>query len=238
MKFIVPAILPSSYHDLKEKLVFLDHIPPRRVQIDIVDGEFAWPPSWPYLAGTELHTLVAQGESLPHLDRIEYEADLMCKDPEAIATDLVNFGVTRLTLHVEGMGDIKTMLDRMRRTYSAEANFSLYLFSMGLAINVDTDASVLDPFVDELEYVQFMGIDKIGVQGQPFNPKVIEKVRDFRRKHPKIIIQIDGGVSLENARELVAAGASRFIVGSALLNSVDVVNTFKTLEALQNPYGD
>lgn len=237
MKFIVPAILPSSYHELEERLTLLDHIPPRRVQIDIVDGTFATPPTWPYLSGTDLHDKVTNGETLPNLDRVEYEADLMCNDPEGIAVDLLNFGVTRLTVHAECAPNIGELIARMRKNYSAEANFALNLMSIGLAINVSTDSAVLEPLLDELEYVQFMGVDRIGRQGEAFNPAVIEKVRAFRRRHPSTIIQVDGGVSLENGKQLIAAGASRLVVGSALMQASDLIGTFKAFEALQNPYG-
>jgi ribulose-phosphate 3-epimerase len=236
MNLVVPAVIPTSYHDLLEKLTFFDQIPSHRVQIDMVDGVFAFPPSWPYTAGTDLHDRVATGTLLPRLDRVKYEADLLCKDPESIATDLLNLGIARLTVHAECTDDIVGLIARMRRLVGAEADFVAALVSIGLSINIDTDIAVLVGLAGQVEYVQFMGIDVMGKQGQPFNPKVIEKVKAFHAKCPGMIIQVDGGVSLENAKELVQAGASRLIIGSAILHATNLASTVTALEDLKNPY--
>ena len=237
MRLVVPAILPTSHKDLLEKLTYFEQIPAGRIQIDVVDGTFAFPPSWPYTAGDELHTRVAQGELLPRLDHVKYEADLMCTDPEAIATDLINYGVQRLTVHAECTKDVGALIASMRRKTGAEANFIEMLVSVGLSIGMETDISVLVEHASEVEYVQFMSIDSIGKQGEAFDPKVIDKIKAFHAACPDVIIQVDGGISLENARELVAAGASRLNIGSALLNAPDLHKTVAALEAIKSPFG-
>ena len=237
MNLVVPAVIPTSYQDLLDKLAIFDQIPSHRVQIDMVDGVFATPTSWPYTAGTDLHDRVAGGALLPRLDRVKYEVDLFCKDPEAIAADLLNLGIARITVHAECTDDIVGLIARMRRRVGAEANFIAALVSIGLSINVDTDIAVLVGLAGQVEYVQFMGIDTIGQQGQPFNPKVVEKVRAFHAECPGVIIQVDGGISLDNAKELVAAGASRLVIGSAILHAKDLQATVATFEALKKPYG-
>lgn len=216
-----------------EKLTYFEQIPARRVQIDLVDGEFAAPASWPFNAGSDLHDRVHQGTFLPRLERVKYEADLMCKDPEKIVADLINFGIVRLTIHAECTDDISGLIARLRHKVGGEANFIAALISIGLSINIDTDVDVLLKHADEVEYVQLMGIKDIGQQGQPFDPRVIEKVRTYRRAHPEAYIQVDGGVSLENAKELVDAGVSRVVVGSAILQAADVAAAAASFEALR-----
>jgi ribulose-phosphate 3-epimerase len=237
MRLVVPAILPTSHRDLLEKLTYFEQIPAGRIQIDMVDGVFATPPSWPYLAGSDLHDRVQRGEMLPRLDHVKYEADLMCVDPVAIATDLINFGVQRLTVHAESTKDVGALIADMRKKTGAEANFIEMLVSVGLSIGMETDISVLVEHASEVEYVQFMAIDTIGRQGEPFNPKVIEKVKAFHLQCPEVIIQVDGGISLENAKDLVAAGASRLNIGSALLTAADLRKTVASLEAIKTPFG-
>ena len=237
MKLVVPAVIPTSFHDLEEKLTYFDQIPSRRIQIDIVDGVFAFPPSWPYSAGSDLHERVMQGTLLPRLDRVKYEADLLCKDPERISVDLLNLGVVRLTLHAECTDDISALIARMRHKVGAEANFAAALVSLGLSINMSTDISVLVKHAEEVEYLQLMGIDEPGRQGQPFNPAVIEKVRALRAACPKAYIQVDGGVSLENAKDLVGAGVSRLVVGSAIMNAPNLLATVTAFESLRSPFG-
>ncbi len=237
MRLVVPAILPTSHRDLLEKLTYFEQIPAGRIQIDIVDGIFVFPPSWPFTEGTDLHDRVERGELLPRLDHVKYEADLMCKDPEAIATDLINYGVQRLTVHAECTDDVGGLLSSMRRKTGAEANFIEMLVSVGLSIDMQTDISVLVEHASQVEYVQFMSIDTIGKQGEPFDPKVIDKIRAFHEQCPEVIIQVDGGISLENARELVEAGASRLNIGSALLTAPDLRKTVAALEAIKTPFG-
>lgn len=237
MKLIMPAVIPASYEDLLEKLAYFDRVKAHRVQIDMVDGEFAAPASWPFTAEHELHDKAATGEILPHIDRVKYEADLFCKDPERIVTSLVNLGVIRLTLHAESIDNISGLIARVRHMVGAEANFVAALISIGLSINVDTDVSVLLEHSEEVEYVQFMGIAKVGQQGQPFDPRVIEKVREFRKQRPNAYIQVDGGINMEIAQQLVEAGASRLVVGSTLLKSTDLPATMAQLEALMPTYG-
>jgi len=220
-----------------DKLAYFDQIPSRRVQVDFIDGEFAFPPSWPYTAGSDMHDRVSQGVFLPRLDRVKYEADLLCKDPEKIAADLINFGFVRLTLHAECTDDVSGLIARMRHRVGAEANFIAALVSIGLSINIETDIDVLLKHAEEVEYVQLMGIKEVGRQGQPFDDRVLDKVRTYRRAYPKAYIQVDGGVSLENAKDLVDAGVSRVIVGSAILHATDLKATAVAFEALRTPFG-
>lgn len=236
MKLIMPAVIPASYQDLVDKLSRIDQVKPHRVQVDMVDGVFAEPASWPFTAGQDLHDRVATGTLLPHVDRVKYEADLMCKDPEALVTRLVNFGFVRLTLHAECTDNISALIARVRHLVGAEANFVAALISIGLSINVDTDNSVLLEHAEEVEYVQFMGVQSIGKQGQPFDPRVIEKVKAFRAARPDAYIQVDGGVTLDNAKDLVDAGASRLVAGSVLATATDLPATLARLEALRPTY--
>lgn len=245
MGLIVPAVLPTSRTDLEEKLALLTRINSvSRVQIDVVDGRFATPASWPYFAkatqGTpypELKAMVQKGEMLPHLDRLTYEIDLMCTNAEVMAEAWLALGATRLTFHAESTTDIGRLLASACRRYGAGDGFASGLVSFGVAINLASDLALIEPCLGEVEYVQFMGIAQIGRQGQPFDRRVFEKIRVFRSRHSQIPVQVDGGVSLESAKKLVALGVSNLVVGSALLKAHDPDSVFAAFEALQTPYG-
>jgi ribulose-phosphate 3-epimerase len=237
MSLITPAVLPSSHADLDEKLALFAQMPSvNRIQIDVVDGKFASPASWPYTAPKEMREKVARSEMLPHLDHIEYEMDLMCLDAERAAGDWIALGASRITLHVESAFDLQKSVDALCTHYGcglAECG----LVSLGLAVHIASDLSLLEPHVGRIDYVQFMGIAKIGRQGQPFDRRVIEKVRAFHTRHPQIPVQVDGGVSLANARELIAAGVSNLVVGSGILRATDPAAALAKFEALESPYG-
>ncbi len=232
MTLVTPAVLPSSRYDLTEKLNRFTTVPSiTRIQIDVVDGRFASPMSWPYTAPNDIPAMTSAREMLPHLDRIEYEIDLMCLDAERATETWLSLGASRLTFHAESILDLSKFLTSMRKRYGdVSATF-------GVALNVTSDLSLIEPHLEQIEYVQFMGIASIGKQGQPFDRRVLEKIRVFHKQHPDVTMQVDGGVTLASARELVALGVSNLIVGSALARAADIGREVEKFETLQTPFG-
>ena len=231
MGLIVPAVLPSSRKDFEEKLALLAAIPGvSRIQIDVVDGKFAKPASWPYTAPAELFDRAERRDALPHLDRLEYEIDLMSHDAEHAAAVWLALGATRLTFHAEASTDAPRLLAYARRRYG-------HIVSFGLALNIATDLLHVERSLTDVDYVQFMGITKIGRQGQLFDHRVLDKIKLFKQRHPDIPVQVDGGVSLENARRLIMLSVSDLIVGSGIVRAADPAASFARFEALESPYG-
>ncbi|OYV63488.1 MAG: hypothetical protein B7X03_01580 [Parcubacteria group bacterium 21-58-10] len=230
MSLVVPAVLPSSREDLAQKLALLTAIPPvSRIQIDVVDGRLATPASWPCAAPEEFQAMVARGEMLPALEHVAYEIDLMCFDPLVKAGPWLAFGATRLTLHAESAPDLPALLAAARNQYGS-------LVSLGLALTIGADLSLVRPCLGEIEYVQFMGIATIGRQGEPFDERVLQKIERFRKLYPALPFQVDGGVSLTNAPKLLALGASNLIVGSAILRAENPTAAVAAFDALQGSY--
>lgn len=229
MSIVVPAVLPISKDDLEEKLALLASIPAvSRIQIDVVDGLFASPASWPYSAGAiGLRRKIERREMLPHLDRIEYEIDLMCFDALRAAGEWLALGVSRITFHAGSTDDLPRFLALARKRYGD-------IVSFGLALSSEGDLALVERVVSGIEYVQFMGIARLGRQGQPFDERALERARIFRERHPDIPVQIDGGVSRANARKLFALGAANLVVGSAILRSRDPATALAELEALHS----
>lgn len=236
MSLVVPAVLPYSHKELDEKLELFSQIPSvSRIQIDVVDGKFASPASWPYVDPEEFKKMVERGEMLPHLDRIEYEIDLMCFDSERAADEWLALGASRLTFHAESATDLPKLLASARRRYGAGGLTPV--ISFGLALNIASDLALIEPCLAKIEYVQFMGIAHIGRQAEPFDQRVFGKVRVFHAWHPEIPIQVDGGISIENAKKLIAFGVSNLVIGSAILRASDPIATVAEFEKLQSSYG-
>lgn len=237
MSLTVPAVLPTSREDLEEKLALFARMPSvSRVQIDVVDGKFATPASWPYTAPLELQGAPAHGELLPCLDRIAYEIDLMCFDAERASEAWVAHGASRLTFHAESIRDLTQFMTSIRARYGNDF-LTCDLISIGLALNVASDLSLIEPYLDTIDYVQFMGIARIGKQGQPFDRRVLEKARLFHVRHPEIPLQVDGGVSLQSAKELIACGVSDLIVGSAILRADNPAAEIEKFDSLRSSFG-
>jgi ribulose-phosphate 3-epimerase len=233
MSFVTPAVLPTSKESLEEKLARLATIPEvDRIQIDVVDGKFVTPMSWPYTAPQELNDMVTKGEMLPNLERIAYEVDLMCLDPERAADAWLALGASRLTFHAESIIDLSRFLTSIRARYGCD-DFSCDLISIGLAINLESDLALFEPYLGDVDYVQFMGIARIGRQGQPFDKRVLNRVRVFCERHPNIAVQVDGGVSIDTARDIIDSGASNLIIGSAILRADDPAAAVTAFQALE-----
>lgn len=237
MSLIVPAILPTSHEDLEEKLTQLYNLVDS-VQIDIVDGRFISPASWPYAAGTHLFNGLARNDGMfSYLGKMHFEMDLMVADPEMVTGIWIDAGAERITLHAESTQYLPKAITDLEVKYGHSKGFAPSLLSMGLAINLTTELSMIEPYLDHTDYVQFMGIATIGRQGEPFDDRVLRKIAAFKRKYAGIPIQVDGGVSLETAPLLMKAGVDRLVVGSALWRAPDLGKELEKFNALNEHHG-
>lgn len=226
---IVPAILAQSATDIAQKILAAKDIT-TEVQIDIVDGSFASPATWPYTLGP-----LNNGTPLPafpHSEDMNIELDVMVDDPERTLSTWMNMGARRLVFHLESTLHMKEILDTLKCDYGYEKGFMSSSLSVGIALNIETRLELLEPYLDSIDYVQFMGINRIGVQGQPFAKEVLTKIDLFRKKHGDIPIQVDGAVSLETVPLLLSLGVQRLIVGSALFSSTNMEQTYMQFSAL------
>mgnify|MGYP001584484957 CR=1 FL=1 len=158
--------------------------------------------------------LVAKAEALPleipfiHLDVLEediwadiskdFEAHLMVENPRAIMDRWIERGAKRLIIHKPD-ADIAKYRDRAE---------------IGLAAEMDTPLESVLPFVDFVDFIHLMSIDEIGVQGNPLDEKIFDRIKAVRKQFPEIPISVDGGITVDNFKKLQEAGATRLIVGS------------------------
>lgn len=218
---IIPAIMPKDYEHLDEMMsLFVGVVP--MVQLDIMDGKFVPARTWPYPKDTHFDAIVSEEEGMPRWEDIDFEVDLMVSDPDAAVPKWVSAGASRIIVHVESMKDFEKI-----RSAVPEG-----LLELGLAINTTTPISAIEPYIDRIDFVQCMGIEKIGFQGQLFDERVLENVRALRAKYPELPISIDGSVNFDTARRLVDAGATRLVSGSAVLEADDFTQAIAELENL------
>jgi ribulose-phosphate 3-epimerase len=226
---IVPAILPATeeeFHAGLARATELSNV--SRVQIDVVDGKFAKPATWSYEKNTH------RAPQLPHLHTIAYEIDLMCFNPEPVIDAWAALGATRFTLHAEALLNVDQTLARILARHTGAIEFEEGgFFALGLALNLDTPLALIEPHLAKVSYVQCMGISRIGRQGEPFNPHVLERLKTLRKKYPALPIQIDGGVSLESAPRLLKAGATDLVVGSKIMRAADPAAAFRAFSAFR-----
>lgn len=235
MSDIVPAILPQSRADLEEKLARMEGVA-QHIQIDTVDGRFVAPATWPFRKGSWDAGDFFK-ETLPHLDAFKYEVDLMVEDPAEVAGKWIDAGASRVVFHATSSRHILDDIKRVETRYGHDKSFSSGLLSLGLALNTSSDLALLPPFLPYIDFVQFMGIKKIGLQGEPFDRHILEKIRQCRAQYPELPVQVDGGVTFENAPRLLELGVARLVVGSAIWKAIDPRAQFAKLSELRERYG-
>ena len=240
MAEIIPAILPEDIDDLRKKLSLVSGIVPL-AQIDVCDGKFAPTKTWPYKKGVDetFLRIVRQEEGFPFWDSVDFEADLMVRHPENIVDDWISAGAKRVIIHIESTPDPLSIFQKIKLEYGS-ASESSYGIKVGAALDIETPneevyellSEVDDEGKQAIDFVQFMGIENIGYQGEPFDERVFEKIRELRERFPDTIISVDGGVSLENAAELIEAGANRLVSGTAIFESGDIAGTVEVFQNL------
>jgi ribulose-phosphate 3-epimerase len=230
MREIIPAILPENYIDLVGHIEALNGSV-SMVQIDICDGIFVPSKCWPYKNDSgELSKILEQEEGLPEWEKIDYEIDLMVKNPMEDAEKWIQAGAKRLILHIESEGIPETMeMLKVDHKYTKEDD----LLEVGVAINIDTPISALENIIDDISFVQCMGISRIGFQHEKFDERVLNKIKEIKSKYPETIIAIDGGVDFENLQKLIEAGVNRFVAGHSVfqgdLDPADSVKKFRDI---------
>jgi len=233
MSEIIPAILTSSFEDIGKKVRDISNVSPW-VQVDIVDGIYADNKTWPFLKNDDpdLADLVQEKKSLPEWESVSYEFDLMVDNPRALADTFVMAGASRIIVHYSSFKDEQersVFLKDFKKKYNLPEPLSVEL---GLAIGTDINIEEILKYKDTIDFVQLMGIDRIGVQGERFNEKTIERVAELRKLIPELVIQVDGGVGEEHIKALIDAGASRLTEGSTIWSAEDPEEEYEHLSNL------
>lgn len=230
---IIPAIMPKSLSDLRDKMSLVSGLVPM-VQVDIMDGAFVPNKTWPYIRkpDPDFARILKEEDGFPYWQELDFEADLMVSDPDLVSPEWISVGAKRIIIHVESTDHVEKTIQKVKKLLPMKDSF-LYT-EVGVALNPATDSKQIEPLIDQVDFVQCMGIAKIGFQGQEFDERVLEKIARLRSTHPNVTISVDGGVSLDTAPALIEAGANRLVVGSAIFGSENISKTIEEFLALAN----
>lgn len=237
MADIIPAVLPKNYEDLKNKIALVRGIVPV-VQIDICDGNFVKNMTWPFMSpsdGTDgeaflnndfdihFRRILNEEEGIPFWEDIDFELDLMVANAIENFDIYAKLGPRRVIFHVEAVGD----LVEFKHFLEGIDSYVRDVVELGVAVNTTTNIEDVFSLVNDVDFVQVMGIEHIGVQGEEFDPKCLEQIRKLKEKFSDLIISVDGGVNFETASEIIEAGASRLVAGSAIFRTDDIIDTIE-----------
>lgn len=228
MTEIIPAVLVQDFSELNEKLAKFVNVS-NIVQIDMCDGKFVPAISWPMGARDQesVQSILEEEDGLPYWNSLDFEFDLMVINAHKQFDFFARLGAKRIVFHLEAETetDFKEFLESLDPYFKDN-------IEIGIAINITTEISKLDPFINYVDFVQCMGIEKVGFQGEPFDERVLNQIKELKNKYPEIKISVDGSVNENTAPILVEAGVNRLVIGSALLQSYDIRETFRDFENL------
>jgi ribulose-phosphate 3-epimerase len=223
MNEIIPAVIPKNLHVVSDRLKkVLGAV--KKVQMDIADGKYAPVVTWPFNKGEgdELLKMVRGEDRFPFIDDFILEVDMLCLHPIELIPDLLNIGIRSFVIHIDSTDHIKESIDTIK-SFGAE---------VGIGIKPSLDTDLLKQYIISIDFVQFMGNDKVGYNGVALDPHVLEKIKAFNYENINTPIQIDIGVDFDTLPLLKKAGVSRFISGSTVFDSADPKQTIKILESL------
>ena len=217
MKIIAPSMLSCNFGKLKEEIEMVNQSEAGWFHLDIMDGVFV--PNITF--GTPILEVFKE-YATKHLD-----AHLMIVNPENYIEKFASLGANTITVHYEACDNLLNTLKQIKKLN----------VKAGVAINPDTDVSVLDSLVNEIDLICLMSVFP-GFSGQKFIPETFERLEKLKKiiteKNSQAMIQIDGGVSIDNAKKLVSLGADILVAGSFVFKSEDASTTIKKLNSVIN----
>ena len=202
---IAPSILASNFATLGEEVVNVLNAGADWIHFDVMDNH--------YVPNLTIGPMVCQslrdyGITAP------IDVHLMVKPVDQLIKSFSKAGATYITFHPEASDDVDRSLDLIKDNGC----------KAGLVLNPDISIEVLDSFLDKLDMILLMSVFP-GFGGQEFIDSVLDKVTKMRsiinENNLKTRLEIDGGIKLENIREVADAGADTFVSGSAVFGEPD-----------------
>ena len=217
---LAPSILAADFKNLGQQVAEVSEAGAQYIHLDVMDGAFV--PSISF-------GMPVIGSLRSCSDRV-FDVHMMVEEPGRYINDIKEAGADLICVHAEACTHLDRTINQIK-----EAGLKA-----GVALNPATSLSVLDFILPEVDMVLIMTVNP-GFGGQKFIPYTLDKVRALRRickeRNLETDIQVDGGVTCDNVRELIEAGANVFVAGSAVFKGNAAENTKAFLKIFEENEG-
>jgi len=212
---IAPSILSANFVRLEEDIKTAENAGAHMLHIDVMDGHFV-----PNI--TIGYSVV---EAIRKITRLPLDVHLMIEDPDKFVREFVDAGADFLTVHCEASVHLHRTVQFIKQCG----------VKAGVSINPATPVCQLENILTEIDLVLLMSVNP-GFGGQEFIPHTLEKIRTVKNMISNAgaapLIEVDGGVKIENAGEIADAGADILVMGSAFFKSGNYSKTMETLNEI------
>ncbi len=216
MPLIVPSILASDFTRLGDSVTAVQDGGAEMIHVDIMDGHFV--PN--FTMGPPITTALRQ-----RFPKLKMDHHLMIEDPDTYAPIFIKAGADCVSVHYEACRNLHRTL-HMIQDHGARA---------GVVINPATSVFLLDNVLDFVDYVLVMSVNP-GFGGQKFIPRSLDKVRQLARVREErqlpFLLEIDGGVGVDNVAEVAKAGVDWVVAGSSVFGADQPAQALRAMKRL------
>ncbi|MDX9816165.1 MAG: ribulose-phosphate 3-epimerase [Smithellaceae bacterium] len=213
MKLIAPSILSADAARLGEEIAAVEEAGADWVHVDVMDGRFV--PNitmGPAIVG-----------SLRKTTKLPFDVHLMIKNPDAFVQSFADAGADYITVHVEAVSHLHRSIELIKKTGK----------KAGVSLNPATPLNLVEEILPEIDLLLIMSVNP-GFGGQQFIKSSLLKIKRahemIERLTGKTLLEVDGGVNLQNIASIAQAGADVLVAGAAIFGTRDYKKTIIALK--------